>query len=53
MTKEQQEFKEKEVQQALNELVENGELILITKNGEPAYIENTFQAGYNYAKNGG
>jgi hypothetical protein len=42
-------YTEEEVKQALNELVENGELKLIIRNGEPMYIENTYNAGYAQA----
>jgi len=39
-----------EVEQALEQLVTEGQLVKITnKDGEPAYIENTFESGYNKA----
>ena len=44
------EFSEQEVKQALNQLVEEGQLKLIVReDGEPMYVENTFNAGYNQA----
>ena len=41
---------QQEVNDALNQLVEEGKLHLIIKGGEPYYIENTFTAGYEHAK---
>ena len=44
------EFTDQEVREALNQAVEEGLLHMIVKDGEPFYIENTFQAGYEYAR---
>jgi len=45
-----EELDEKDVQSVLNELVENGELHLLVRDGEPYYVANTFLAGYRFAK---
>ena len=42
---------EQEIKEALNKLVEEGKLhLIILPNGEASYINNTFKAGYDYAK---
>ncbi len=44
-------FTEEEVKAALNQLVSEGKLhLLIRKDGTPFYVNNCFQAGYDYAK---
>lgn len=42
-------YSEQEVREALNELVEKGRLKLIIRDGEPMYLENTYDAGYAQA----
>ncbi len=43
-------YAEKEIQESLDELVDEGELHRITmKDGTSEYVANTFKAGFEYA----
>ena len=43
------EHTEQEVREALNKLTEDGALKLVIIEGEPCYVENTYNAGYQQA----